>query len=160
MILERGIGMKKKVILTLLFAVILISITGCTSKQKIDSDIISFKYHYGSYSPGYYDYDISVIDEKVIFNAKGYNDVNFDVEKLIDKSYLEELTKIINDNEIYKWNGFDKSDKNILDGYDFNLEVNYSNGKSLKAHGYMKYPKNYNEGHKALSEFLEHIIED
>lgn len=82
------------------------------------------------------------------------------MEKEIDKSYLEELAKIINDNEIYKWNGFDKSDKNILDGSSFTLEVNYSNGKTLKAHGYMKYPKNYNEGHKVLSDFLEQIIED
>lgn len=152
--------MKKKVFLTLLLTVILIGITGCNSKEKIDSDIISFKYHYGSYNDYYYEYDINIIDEKVVLNAKGYNAVNLNVEKEIDKSYLEELAKIINDNEIYKWNDFDKSDKNILDGYGFNLEVNYSNGKTLKAHGYMKYPKNYNEGHKVLSEFLEQIIED
>lgn len=31
---------------------------------------------------------------------------------------------------------------------------------ALKAHGYMKYPKNYKEGHKVLSDFLEQIIED
>lgn len=152
--------MKKKVFLILLLIVILIGITGCNSKEKIDSDIISFKYHYGSYNDYYYEYDINIIDEKVVLNAKGYNAVNLNVEKEIDKSYLEELAKIINDNEIYKWNDFDKSDKNILDGYGFNLEVNYSNGKTLKAHGYMKYPKNYNEGHKVLSEFLEQIIED
>lgn len=152
--------MKKKVFLTLLLTIILIGITGCNSKGKIDSDIISFKYHYGSYNDYYYEYDINIIDEKVVLNAKGYNAVNLNVEKEIDKSYLEELAKIINDNEIYKWNDFDKSDKNILDGYGFSLEVNYSNDKSLKAHGYMKYPKNYNEGHKVLSEFLEQIIED
>lgn len=152
--------MKKKVFLILLLTVILIGITGCNSKEKIDSDIISFKYHYGSYNGYYYEYDINIIDEKIVFTKKGYNNEKLNMEKEIDKSYLEELAKIINDNEIYKWNGFDKSDKNILDGSSFNLEVNYSNDKSLKAYGYMKYPKNYKEGHKALSDFLEQIIED
>ena len=60
-------------------------------------------------------------------------------------------------NKIYKWNGFDETDKDILDGYSFELIVKYKDDSTLKAYGYMKYPDEYNIGHEALTNFLESI---
>lgn len=44
-----------------------------------------------------------------------------------------------------------------MDGYGFTLEVKYQNKKSLKAEGYMKYPKDYGKSHKVLVTYLESL---
>lgn len=147
----------KVVVFVFLTLCVIFTITGCGKKTEYTGNIISFKYYYGSYNSGYYEYNINVEDDKVIFIAKGYNGVALAVNKEIDSDYLKKLSDLINDNKLYEWDGFDRSDKDILDGYGFTLEVNYNDNTSLKANGYMKYPKNYNEIHPILSEFLKTI---
>ena len=111
--------MKRIFIFSILFVVVLFAISGCKKKVQIESDIISFEYNYGSYNGGYYDYKISVNDDIASFAAKGSNGVNLDIDKEIDMSYLVSLSNIINDNKIYEWNGFNKHDNLVMDGYSF-----------------------------------------
>ena len=144
----------KKILLGLIIIMLMI---GCGKGKEIKSDIVSFKYNYGGYNGGYYEYSIILEDDKAMFSANGSNGVDLYIDKEIDKSYFEKLAKVINDNKIYKWNGFDETDKNILDGYSFELIVKYKDDSTLKAYGYMKYPDEYNIGHEALTNFLESI---
>ena len=147
--------MRKKFLFVLV--IVILFITGCSKEKEFKSDIISFKYNYGSYHSGYYEYSIILEDDKAMFRANGSNGVDLYIDKEIDKSYFEKLAKVINDNKIYKWNGFDETDKDILDGYSFELIVKYKDDSTLKAYGYMKYPDEYNIGHEALTNFLESI---
>ena len=117
----------------------------------------NFTYNYGSYNGGYYEYNIKNKNKKNIFTAKGYNGVNLNINKEIDEYYLEQLSKIIKETNIESWNGFNKKDNKILDGYSFNLKVEYKNGKTINASGYMKYPKNYKNTHKKIVKFLKSI---
>ena len=125
---------------------------GCT--KKIESDITSFTYTLGYGLGGSCTYIVEAKDEKAIYKINCYGMNTTEEEKEVDASYLKELQKIIDENEIYKWDGFDKSDDGVMDGSGFSLNVSYANGKSIKAHGYMKYPSNYQAGHKALLDFL------
>ena len=147
----------KKIFIFGLLVISVFLITGCNKSNEIKSDIVSFKYYYGSGEGSIYEYTLSLKEDKVVFTAKGYNDVNLNIEKEIDKSYLKELANIINENKIYEWNGFNKHNKDVLDGYGFYLEVNYENGEVIKANGYMEYPKNYDKSDKVLTAFLESI---
>lgn len=147
----------KKIFIFGLLVISVFLITGCNKSNEIKSDIVSFKYYYGGYHGGYYKYTISKVEDDIIFTAKGSNGINLDIDKKIDKSYLKELSKIINENKIYEWNGFNKHNKDVQDGYGFSLEVNYENGEVIKSIGYMEYPKNYNKIHNILTDFLESI---
>lgn len=151
----------KKILLNILIIIMALTITGCGKKSviksEIKSEINSFSYNYGSYNGGYYNYSITTNDNKVTLIAEGYNGVELNINKEIDNVYLEQLSKIINNNKIYEWDGFDKRDNSILDGYSFELIINYKDGSVIEASGYMKYPKNYDTGHKALTDFLNSI---
>ena len=151
--------MKKTFILIFIFVISLFVITGCAKSNKIESDIISFTYEYGSYNNGYYKYTIfvSVEENMVMFTAEGHNGVNLNINKEIDSSYLNQLSDIINDNKIYEWDGFHKSEDDVMDGYSFKLNIGYKNGETIDASGYMKYPDNYDNCHEALLKFLKSI---
>ncbi len=43
------------------------------------------------------------------------------------------------------------------DGYAFDISIRYTDGTQIDAKGYEKYPKNYKQGHKKLSRYLEKI---
>ena len=151
--------MRKNILkISLLSFIAFIFVTGCGNKAKYNGDITSFKYHFGSGEGSIYEYDINVNNGNVMFIAKGYAGArNLNINKQIDGSYLKQLSIIIKDNNIDNWNKFDKSAEGLLDGYSFTLEVHYSDGKVIKAHGYEEYPDNYKSAHKKLSEFLKSI---
>lgn len=151
----------KKIILALFIIGLLIS--GLIRYEKIkkekafiDRDIIRFKYYYGSGEGTLYEYNINYKDDKYVLTLKGFdfNNDKMNIEKEIDKNDIIELSKVIEDNNIKSWNGFDESEKGIFDGNGFSLEIEYKSGEKIVAHGYMKYPENYKESHKKLSEYL------
>ena len=144
----------KKILLIILIGFITFSLTGCKDKKNFDSDIVSFRYSEGGGLGPSYEYEINLEKNKYIFKAGGYNGVDLDVEKEISKKQVKELSKIIDDNDIKSWDGFDKSDKDVMDGHSFSLFIKYKSGESLSAHGYMKYPRNYREASKKLEDYL------
>ena len=89
------------------------------------------------------EYEYELKDGKYIMTVKPYlvdrdDAVSFEV----DKSVIEEIEEVLNKYEVYKWNGFHKSDHNVLDGDSFSFSVSM-NDKDISAHGYMKWPDNY-----------------
>ena len=160
--------MKAKV-LTIISALILIAATAVSIILVINNKnnevkpanpdaptakIESFSYNYGSYHGGYHYYSIEEEDGRMMINGAGGNGIELNLSKEISDDKLEELSRIINDNKIYEWNGFSGSEDGILDGYDFELEIKYKDGKEVKAHGYEEYPNNYSEAHKSLEKYF------
>lgn len=117
--------------------------------------IKSFHYNYGSYNGGYHYYSIEEDDGKMMINGAGGNGVELDINKEISDDRLEELSRIINDNKIYEWDGFNEDNDGILDGYSFELKIKYADGREIVAEGYEKYPQNYEQAQRNLTEFLE-----
>ena len=152
--------MLKKLLLVIVMGFLTFSLIGCKDKKNFDSDIVSFRYSEGSGMGSYYEYEINLEKNKYIFKAKGYNGVDLDVEKEISEEQVKKLSKIIDDNDIKSWDGFDKSDKDVMDGHSFSLFIKYKSGESLSAHGYMKYPSNYREASKELEDYLLSLTED
>lgn len=64
------------------------------------------------------------------------------------KSFSEKLDKL----GVKSWDGFSKSNPNVLDGDSFSLEIELADGKMMYAHGNNSYPKNYHEFEAMLDE--------
>ena len=132
----------------------------CFAPKPYEGNIINFAFGDGSYNGGYYNYEVvRNADGTVTFHAEGGNGVDLNVDKTIDPAYLDELAVLINEKGIYRWNGFDKSNNSIMDGYSFSISVIYDDGRTLHAYGYMKEPANYDYGQQAISDFFEPLCE-
>ena len=128
---------------------------GCA--KEIDSNITSFSYNLDYGLGGYCSYNIELKDEKVWYHSECLGTQESLVDKEIDKSKLEELKGIINESKVYKWDGFNKSNSNVMDGSGFTLAVHYANDESISAHGYMRFPSNYSEVKGKLLDFLDKL---
>ena len=53
------------------------------------------------------------------------------------------------------WNGFDGYAKDVLDGPGFTFNVEFADGSKIKAHGYARMPKGYQEGRDRILAFIE-----
>jgi hypothetical protein len=124
-----------------------------------EKEIKLFEYSYGSFFGGYYEYSISSEDKKMIFKAKGMNGVDLDIEKEITKDEIDDLLKLIVEEDLNSWNGFDKSDEDILDGYSFSLNIKFEDEYIIKAFGYEKYPENYDKRHEKIEKYLNELVE-
>ena len=61
---------------------------------------------------------------------------------------------------VNKWDGFNKSDKNVLDGNSFSFSYSNTDNKSIEAHGYMKWPNNYREFRDEIKALYEKEFEN
>ena len=62
---------------------------------------------------------------------------------IISKKDVKRVENVLVKYKVNKWNGFDKVDKNVLDGDSFSLYVTFDDDTSIHAHGDMRYPENY-----------------
>ena len=100
-------------------------------------------------------YDIEKKDDKYFVTIKPHlipEEKSQTVE--IDKKTINRIIELLNKNEVYKWDGFNKSDKYVLDGDSFSFWLYMDNGKEIHASGYMKWPKNYGNVRDELTNIL------
>lgn len=128
--------------------------------QKIGSiKTFHFTYTNGYAANAFTYYDIRLKDG----NYKAYIKLNGvpaeeAVEIEMTKEQVQKVEEILNKYKVYKWNGFDKTDKDVLDGDSFSLNLSMENGKSIGASGYMAWPDNYREVKAELSTFFEGLL--
>ena len=116
-------------------------------KEKIENiKYLNFGYSTGTMMNAYVSYNIEYKDNEYKVSIKP-NMVSDEDKKIIimTKKDVKRIIDILNKYTVYKWDGFRKSDHNVLDGDSFNLTVRYNDDKSISASGYMMWPKNYRE---------------
>ena len=128
--------------------------------KHIDS-IKKFSYHYsdGNAMWAYTNYKIECEEKCIaIIKPNGIPEES-EVEVEIDEKVINNLLDLLNKYEVGKWNGFRKSDKNVLDGHDFSLSIWQDDGTNIHASGYMKWPKNFREVSKELKEIFQPLYD-
>ena len=75
----------------------------------------------------------------------------------VPKEVVKEIESILEKYNISKWNGFNKTDKNVLDGNSFSLYITTEDDKQIEASGYMKWPDNYGLVKKELDNIFMEI---
>ncbi len=132
------------------------------TKNKSNNNISNIKHFSFSYTVGYamnarvryeIDYDNNEYKTSIIPNGIPDEDK---LEIIINKEVIDRIEQVLNKYNISKWNGFDKVDKNVLDGDSFSLYLRMQNDKTIEASGYMKWPEDYGKVRSELdSIFME-----
>ena len=126
-------------------------------KKKQENEIIKtiengdLKSLYLSYSKGYmmnanirYDFNFDKETNKYYVEIKPYLIAEEDKLKIeVDDSFKDKLSDILIKYNVDKWDGFNKSDQNVLDGDGFSFSARFQDDTSVSASGYMMWPDNY-----------------
>ena len=152
------------IILVILLIISIISIILINKNKSINNksipDIKSFSF---SYTTGYsinarVRYEIEYKSNEYIVTILP-NEIP-DEDKLeikLEKKEIKNIIKILNKYNVSNWNGFDKVDKNVLDGDSFHIYIETLDNDKVSASGYMKWPKNYNNVRDELDNIFMNI---
>ena len=163
--------MKKKIIIILLLigAVILVGVAGIFlfGNKRVNYDALTevkLKSAAGMPYNGV-ELKLTLQDGTWVAYRRRYMDQNMSgeldeeiSEKVVDDEFVQGIKKILSDNEVRKWDGFDKKDKHIMDGAGFTFDMRFSDGTEINAEGYMKYPDNYDEVYHAIAVQYEQLF--
>ena len=103
-------------------------------------------------------YSIEYKDGEYIATIQG-NGVSEEDAKVVEisKRDVKRLENILNKYNVGSWDGFQKYDKDVLDGSSFNISINTFDDTSVSASGYMRWPKNYREVRNDLENFFKKL---
>ena len=157
--------MKKEIIigLVLLIIIIIIVVLKPFKKRIIISDISKLSF---SYSTGYamYSsvlYEINYQDGKYLLKIKPDKVPDEEAKEYeLDDKQIKEIIDILTKYNVSSWNGFDKVNKNVLDGNSFTFKLITKNNEEIYAHGYMKWPNNYQEVKNELNNYFMNIYKE
>ena len=147
--------MKKYIIL--LFTILLI--VGCGKKEDDSKGItelskLDFNYSTGTHVNAWVSYNINCVD-KCILTIKPNNIAEEDKQEVeLDKKTMNKIIDILNKYDVVNWDGFNKTDNNVLDGNNFHINLTIQDNKNVSASGYMMYPDNYKDVKKELDKIL------
>lgn len=130
----------------MVFSAVAFLFNGC-SARNCTGPVTYFRYsRNGSWMDGY-SITVKKGDDgafKLIYAEDEHQDYG-EMEVAVDEAFVQKLTDICNAHKISRWDGFHKSDKNVLDGSGFSLNVTYEGGGKISAGGYMRYPRGFSE---------------
>ena len=139
--------MKGKILLFFIGVVIMIgALTGCLKQKKDikDIEILHFSYSVGYMMNAYCKYTLDLKDD--VYTATIKPNGIPDEEKRtyeVDKDKVVELANRLNETKIYLWDGFKKSDRNVMDGDSFSFYLRFGDKEKIDASGYMMWPTDY-----------------
>ena len=135
---------------------------GCFNKKIEIKNTKSFYYYYSvsNAKDGSYLFKLNLEEDKFVAYYKGEGISEEDsIKKEINNDKVLELEQILTKYKIYKWNGFKKSNKRILDGNSFSLNYKTENN-SIEASGYMSYPNGYKEFKEEIKKWYTELFKE
>ncbi|SCW43356.1 hypothetical protein SAMN02910456_01098 [Ruminococcaceae bacterium YRB3002] len=131
--------------------------TGPSGADFGNCGIVKFYYGYhGSIGGDSYHYDIRFENGVIKLSIEEMLHREYgELEGEISRETLTALEEICSRFDVRRWNGFNRSDPNVLDGDGFSLDIEYSDGKKISAHGSNSFPAHYREFKKALDEAVK-----
>ena len=135
-------------------------LSGIMKSVKIgEIGYFSFVYGNGSMINGSVSYTLKLKDGVYTASVKPlYEPEEATKTFTVDASFARKLEQLLVQYKVGKWNGFNKFNKMIMDGDNFGLSVIMTDGTSLDAHGYMKWPKNYSEVRNGIEELFDRCM--
>ena len=96
----------------------------------------------------------------IFLDEDGYHISVNDEEPLpIDEETIQTLMEVIEAYNVSSWDGFDKTNENVLDGEGFSLEIGFTDGTSVKALGDNAFPEQYADAMGEMWDILTNITE-
>ncbi len=70
------------------------------------------------------------------------------------------FSTLLHELNLAEWNGFRKSDPDVLDGEDFSLSVVFADGDEISAYGSNSFPSGYEDKMSRIEDFFRTLMED
>ena len=131
----------KKIIIPFIIILVIILVIFFVFGVKKKVIIKDLKHLHLSFSNGYAMYAYTIYDAAAEF-------------------FANEVINILNKYNVTSWDGFNKSDRNVLDGDSFSFSLRYDEDKEVDAHGYMRYPNNYRDVKQELIDIFTNYYKD
>ena len=129
-------------------------------KKIVDLKRLYYSYSSGSYMNSGETYELKCDKECILIYRADSVDIDDAKEYKINKKDIKELENKLNELNVGSWDGFHKSNKHVLDGDTFTLNISCKDGTEIESHGYMKYPKNYGNVSGTIMGFFEKYIKE
>jgi len=145
--------------LTAVLLAVLVLLAACSKPLKTDAPMNSFSFSHSGMNIGLI-YTLSAAETETGWQAE-LSLLASEQEYILDmtESDVATLTELVQKHGLNRWNGFDKVDKNALDGYDFELCISYADGQKIYASGSNTFPKGYDAAHREILEFFGVLME-
>ncbi len=116
-------------------------------KKENKSGIKEFRFNYSNpFGACSYSYAVKNKGGKVIFEFEDDQHREFETMSCeIGNDILEKLNDYYVKDKIKKWDGFSKTNRHVLDGDGFSLEICFNDGRSLYARGSNSFPAGYSD---------------
>lgn len=160
------IVMKKYVITSIILIILLVGILLLKGKGNVMNEklvIENTKSFRMFYTMGYafnsdirYEYEYKDDEYHVYVKPYGISDED-KKEIVVSSDFIKRIEDVLNKYEVYKWDGFNKSDNNVLDGDSFSIYIDMGE-KDISASGYMMYPEHYREVREELDNIFNELI--
>ena len=122
-------------------------------------EIRSFCYvHNGSISYDGYNYTFYRDEIGVHLTAE----MNCGWEKLeidLDDEVMDQLETIVYEHRMYSWDGFSKTNSNVMDGEGFSLYIDFMDDTRISAHGSNAFPEGYGDAESAFNKIFWDLTE-
>ena len=103
--------------------------------------------------------EINYDSYQIIREQDGYYvSVNDGEGQSMDSEAADALMRIIDEYDVARWDGFDESEENVLDGEGFWLEIALTDGTSITARGENAFPENYFPAISRIQETLDAVL--
>ncbi len=155
--------MKKLLALALLVVVVLVALAVATKGEPAEpvasKEITSFTFsHRGSSSQANYHISLVRQGDKAQVEVNSPALPNSPITFEADARVFETLQKVVEKAKVDSWDGFKGSNPSVSDGSGFSLAIGYSDGSSVEASGDNKFPSNYGEAAKEITEVLSQQV--
>ena len=80
-------------------------------------------------------------------------------KKQAEKAFADKLCELMRKDGIGRWNGFKKHNRTVMDGTGFGLDVYFTDGRSIRASGYMRYPEGFGRFEGTVRGYFEKFFE-
>jgi hypothetical protein len=148
------------VLLILIFVLIFVFLIHKKEVVVTNIERLSYSYSQGYAMNAYVRYELEC-KNKCILKYKPLYVPEEDYKKVeVNEEVMKKLEAILNKYKIYKWDGFNKTNKNVLDGDDFHFSLSLKDGTSVSASGYMSWPKNYREATGEIISLFNKLFEE
>lgn len=144
--------MKTKLIIMSLLSILGIQASAGNGKVKY----LSYSYH-GSIGGGSHTITVEKANDTtpatITLDYMDHRDYGVLTGNVSD-AFMDSINALCERYQIQKWDGFDRINREVLDGYGFSLNAKYENNKYISAHGTNSFPAGYH----GFSEELENLI--
>ena len=132
--------------------IIILALLLCAPAMAEDAALTYCWFSFGGYLPSQ-TYEVTL--EEGIYRLERDDGASCQLEE----EAFNNLLSIIDNNDLYAWDGFNESEQYVLDGEGFSLDISFSDGRHIHAHGDNRFPEGYDAVKNEMVKLFDAILD-